>query len=125
MEEVSVADDAVEGRAELVAHHCQEFGLGAARCLGLRPRHTLLLQLPRSLLSLPAVRDVVKGDKTSRLALPGDFDGSELDDEVLAAAAHEVHFRTLADDGRKSEHGADELAAASPEQLFGRRVCEP
>ena len=47
IEQVGVADDGVEGRPQLVAHHREELRLGGVRRLGFRACHALLLELLR------------------------------------------------------------------------------
>ena len=124
VEQLRVADDGVERRAQLVAHRGEELALRPVRRLRVGPRGALSLDLARALLGAPPVGDVANGHEPRRLAVPGDLDDAQLRRDRLAVGADEIDLGGGGARDREAELGADEAPRAPREELFGRRVRE-
>ena len=119
VEQLGVTDDGVERRAQLVAHHGEEIGLGLVRRLGMGACRLLALQLQRLLLCFLPIGDVAQADQRRWLVIPRRLHHAELGDDGRAVATHDLDLRRLPGGEGKAELLADELRRRAPEQTLG------
>src|SRR5688572_5035007 len=124
LEELGIADDSVERRAKLVAHHCQELGLRPVGGLRLRTGEPLLFELLRFLSRASAIGDVAYGREVRGNALPLERSGTELGAHCISIGANDLDLRAFARDDGKSEMRALELGGRAAEESLRRRIGE-
>src|SRR5687767_4238368 len=124
LEELGIADDGVERRAQLVAHHGQELGLRPVGGFRFRAGESLLLELLRFLSRASAIGDIAYGREVRGNALPLQWGDTELGADRIAIGSNDLDLRAFARDNGKSEVRALELARGAAEESLRRRIGE-
>src|SRR3954462_6646122 len=128
VEELRIADDGVERRAQLVRHHREKLRLGLARRFRLGACGAFTLELPLALDRFPPIGHVTKRHEPRRLTgmnpsfRPIGVDDAQLRRHRLAAGPNDFDVRALPGENGKAELRADELVDAPTEQQLRRRI---